>query len=140
MIVVDASLAVKWLLTESGSDAARDVLARNAGRLAAPDLVVIEVAATFVRTANVAKTEASDMELALDSWVKLVDGSALQLFRATSVQIRDAALLAQTLGHPLKDCIYLALARKLDCDFLTCDARFVAKAAMLFPRARLLAV
>jgi predicted nucleic acid-binding protein len=47
-------------------------------------------------------------------------------------------LLAQTLGHTLKDCLYLALARELDCDFLTCDARFVAKAALLSPRARLL--
>jgi predicted nucleic acid-binding protein len=84
MIVIDASLAVKWFLTEAGSSAATKVLDDHACQLAAPDLIVIEVAAAFVRRGNVAKAEAAEMALLLEKWVKLVDSPALQLHRATS--------------------------------------------------------
>ena len=63
MIVVDASLAVKWFLTEAGSDAASAVLAMRARSLAAPDLIIVEVAAALVRRANMDKREADEMRI-----------------------------------------------------------------------------
>ena len=41
-----------------------------------------------------------------------------------------AANLALELGHPLKDCVYLALAMDLDCKLITCDAKFASKASV----------
>jgi predicted nucleic acid-binding protein len=42
------------------------------------------------------------------------------------------------LGHPLKDCIYLALAMEMSCDLITCDARFAEKAKGAWARVRVL--
>ena len=84
------------------------------------------------------KAEAADMDDALDKWTKLLTERAIKLFRLSPARMRDAAILAQSLGHPLKDCIYLGLARELDCDFITCDTRFAAKAALIYPRTRTL--
>ena len=42
--------------------------------------------------------------------------------------IVKAANLAIDIGHPLKDCIYLALAMELGCPLVTCDTKFATKA------------
>jgi predicted nucleic acid-binding protein len=138
MIVVDASLAVKWYLAEADSGGALMILASNRQKIACPDLVVIEVAAAFVRRANMNKAEVPDMDHFLTKWAQLLDEGGLELIQTTSKRMRAAATLAMSLGHPLKDCIYLALAIELDCDFITCDGRFAAKAAELFPRTKML--
>jgi predicted nucleic acid-binding protein len=138
MIVIDASLAVKWFVVEVDSDLAFAFLNSHARHLVAPDLIAIEVASTFVRRANVNKVEARDMEEALDEWAGFLSGTSIELHLATPSSICNAGLLTQTLGHPLKDCVYLGLAIELDCDFVTCDAKFAAKADMIFPRTKLL--
>ena len=68
MIVVDASLAVKWFLPESGSADATLLLQRNLGDISGPDLLGIEVSATLVRGANFAKANRAD---ALKSLAKI---------------------------------------------------------------------
>jgi predicted nucleic acid-binding protein len=50
----------------------------------------------------------------------------------------QAAALALDLGHPLKDCVYLAMAMELGCDLVTCDARFAEKACEAWAGVRLL--
>jgi predicted nucleic acid-binding protein len=46
--------------------------------------------------------------------------------------------LAIDIGHPLKDCVYLVLAMELDCELVTCDARFAKKAKSVWGRVRVL--
>ena len=43
-MIVDASVAVKWLVEENGTAAAGALLASHAGDLRAPDMLMIEVA------------------------------------------------------------------------------------------------
>jgi predicted nucleic acid-binding protein len=138
MIVIDASLAVKWFLVEADSSDANRFLADFAGQIAVPDLIVIEVASALVRRANSIKTEASDIVVLLDKWSALLTQPAIKLYRGTPRGTREAARLAIEMGHPLKDCIYLALARELDSDFVTCDMRFAARAMLMYPRTRTL--
>jgi predicted nucleic acid-binding protein len=52
--------------------------------------------------------------------------------------VAEAAGIALRLGHPLADCLYLALAIELDCDLATCDAKFQARASSAYPRVQLL--
>lgn len=40
------------------------------------------------------------------------------------------------LGHPVKDCLYLALAMELRCDVATRDAKFIARARKIYPAVR----
>jgi predicted nucleic acid-binding protein len=128
MIVVDASLAAKWIFWETDSEEALDFWNTNAGDLGAPDLIALEVASAIVRRANMEKLLAEDMKEALAKWSRLLSGSSIQQFRMTTNRILSSSRMAIDIGHPLKDCIYLLLAMELDCDFVTCDARFAKKA------------
>ena len=43
------------------------------------------------------------------------------------------------LGHPVRDCVYLALAMEFGGELATCDAKFSAKAQTIYPKVKLLA-
>jgi predicted nucleic acid-binding protein len=136
MIIVDASLAAKWIFWEADSEQALDFWNANAGDLGAPDLIAVEVAAAAVRRANMEKLLADDMKEALAAWGRILSGSSLQQFRMTTSRILSASRLAISIGHPLKDCVYLILAMELDCEMVTCDARFAKKAKVVWDRVR----
>jgi predicted nucleic acid-binding protein len=44
--------------------------------------------------------------------------------------------LALSIGHPLKDCLYLALAIELGCELATCDRPLVDNAQSIYPKLR----
>jgi predicted nucleic acid-binding protein len=138
MIIVDASLAAKWIFWEADSVQALDFWNANAGDLGAPDLIALEVAAAAVRRANMEKVLADSMREALTVWGRILSGPSLQQFRMTTSRVLSSSRLAIDIGHPLKDCIYLVLAMELDCELVTCDARFVAKAKTVWDRVRVL--
>jgi predicted nucleic acid-binding protein len=52
----------------------------------------------------------------------MVPGLVLQ--RIGDDPLVRAARLAVTLGHPIRDCIHLALADQLGCALTTCDVGF----------------
>jgi predicted nucleic acid-binding protein len=128
MIVVDASLAAKWIFWEAQSKLALEFWSANAGELAAPDLVALEVATAIVRRANADKALSDAMADALDLWARFLSGVQLQLWRMTPDRVVRSSRLAMMLGHPVKDCVYLDLAMELDCPLYTCDAKFALKA------------
>lgn len=139
MIVVDASLAAKWALWESDTEAALQFLRTYRDELTAPDVMFLEVAGAIVRQANMRKDIAHDMLAALAKWTA-VSGEQIVQARATTLpQLYRAGRLAIELGHPLKDCVYLALALELGCDLATCDVKFRDKAGPYYPQVRLLA-
>ncbi len=138
MIVVDASVAVKWYVFEPLADLAIEFYAENQGNLCAPDIFVVEVIATMVRRANVEKSLRPDTEQSIANFTRLLDSNLVEARRTTAGQMAQAASIAIDLGHPLKDCIYLALAMELDCDLITCDARFADKAKGVWDRVRVL--
>jgi predicted nucleic acid-binding protein len=138
MIVVDASLAAKWIIVEPNSAAALAFLEECADPLVAPDLIAIEVASAIVRRANMDKALGETMRDASARWANLLDAQTITLRRPTSSDILEATNLAIDLGHPLKDSIYLALAMEMGCDLITCDARFAEKAKGVWARVRVL--
>ena len=137
MIVVDASLGVKWFLDELLSEEACVLLVSDE-ELLAPALFQVEVASTLVREANIEKREAKPMRLALDRLEALIASDTVHLIATAPDDVSAAASLAIQIGHPLKDCIYLALAMELGCDLVTADARFAAKAKGIWAGVRVL--
>lgn len=137
-IMVDASLAYKWFVEEDGSDAADALLAPNIGQISVPDIFLVEVAAALVRDANMHKQNAVGRRKALERFFGLVDDQSILAHRIDTAQLAMATNLAIDLGHPLKDCIYLALAMDLRCDLVTCDAKFAAKASTVWSGVRVL--
>ncbi len=138
MIAIDASLAVKWYRAEQFSLEATALFETNAGDLVAPDLFAIEVVSALVRNANAVKASSGTMEQCIAAFAAELELGSIKLIRLTAQSVTDAARLALDLGHPLKDCIYLALAMELGCDLVTCDARFAAKAKGVWAGVRVL--
>jgi predicted nucleic acid-binding protein len=138
VIVFDASLALKWYLDEPGSLAAESALAEREGRIIVPDVFVLEVTGALVRRANVNKAIRRDMEIALSGFLALIDEHVITVDATGTEAMASAAQLALDLGHPLKDCIYLALAMKMGCELLTSDLRLAEKARATWPKIRVL--
>ena len=138
MIVVDASLVVKLFREEAHSELAERIYSERRGDIAAPDLLAIEVTAALIRNANMAKASRPFVEAALAEFSQVLRAATITLHRSNPQQLGLAAQHALDLGHPLKDCIYLALAMELRCDLVTCDTRFAAKAKGVWTQVRVL--
>jgi predicted nucleic acid-binding protein len=132
-LVIDASVALKWVLAEPGQAAADALLDED---LIAPSLWLLEAA-------NALWKRSRRGEISLEE----ANERLSELFNApvTAIPIEDdlveAALLAQRLGHPVYDCLYLALAVREQTQVVTADRRFwaiVQTAPDLAARVRLL--
>jgi len=120
-LVVDASVAVKWVLTESGSDAA---VALHAEEMIAPSFWLVEAANALWRSARVG-------EIAVDEAGAFLQGLLNAPVASLPIEphITAALRLATELNHPIYDCLYLAVALHFDTHVVTADRRFVAAAA-----------
>jgi predicted nucleic acid-binding protein len=117
-LVVDASVAVKWVIEEALRDRALDLLADN--EVIAPDLLLTEVRnalAMRVRRRLTTVAEARAAEAAFRSIPLLIE--------PTSELLEDAFELALRLAHPIYDCLYLALAVRRDLPLATADRRLL---------------
>lgn len=117
MIVVDTSVALKWVLDEPDSDRAREAMDRT---LVAPDVWRVEAANGLrrgVRTGELPPEEALRL-------LKVLDRAPVRDL-PTPPLVPAGLELALTLGHPIYDCLFLALAIEQDCELLTADDSFV---------------
>lgn len=122
-LVVDASVAVRWLFAVSKDEAA-DQLVKSDGPLIAPDLVLVEItnaAWKFVRFEGfdpaAAKTIIAEAAKGFDEIVPVL-------------RLNDHALaIAIELQHAAYDCFYLALAEQRDCQMVTADEKLLARCA-----------
>ena len=120
-IVVDAGVALKWLLPEPDSVEAERV-ASGDHLLIAPTLVIAE-------SCNAVWKRLRRGEVAADH-AQLVVARLPRFFDAL---VADAALapmamkIARALDHPVYDCFYLALAEKEAAALVTADRRLVER-------------
>lgn len=138
MIIVDASLAAKWVLWEADSAAASDFLEANLTQIGAPELLFTEVASAIVRQGNIEKTLGADALQALERWTLAWASRIVAPYPVTPPRLFAAGRLALELGHQIYDCVYLALAMELDCELATCDRQFALKIGRIWRRTRLL--
>jgi predicted nucleic acid-binding protein len=132
VIVVDASIALKWVLTEPGSDAA---IALREDELIAPDLWLAEAANGLWRHVRLGEIT---MPQALQFLQDLIDAPVASVPLESHLPL--ALQLAIDLRHPIYDCLYLAVALHYDTHVVTADRRFAAAALAAYPgRVRLLA-
>ena len=122
-LVVDASVAVKWLTDEDGSELARGLVASGVD-LYAPRLMASEVASALWRKAQRGEIEPGQVgalaALAPDMPLHWSEDETL---------VADAARLALSLGHPVYASLYLALAHRLATTMVTADLRIAEELA-----------
>jgi predicted nucleic acid-binding protein len=123
VLVVDASVAVKCLVVEPGSDLAWTLLEsalRRHDRLVAPDVVLLEVASVIRRAGRRGDLGPGEVQ------------QAIQLLESLPVRVvtvrrlwRPALECALSTGASVYDAAYVALAAGLGVPLVTADAALV---------------
>ncbi len=129
--VIDSSVALKWVLTEQDDTNARllrDESRTNVHQLLAPDVFTTEVAHALTRAERQGRLTPGD---ALTLWTNVMT-TAPQLFPAVQLTPRAIAISSQ-MRIGVYDCLYVALAEREQCEFITADDRLVRNLQPAFP-------
>jgi predicted nucleic acid-binding protein len=118
-LVVDASIAAKWVVQESGTS---EALALRKHALLAPDLLVAECANIFWK--KTVRGEMTPEEASAAA--ALLERADIELAPMRTL-MAPATTWAIRLNHAAYDCVYLALAEREGVAFATADLSFVAK-------------
>ncbi len=122
--VFDASVAVKWLVTDDRL-APPALAARQRYDAAAPRLIQTEVANAlwkYVRLGAVPLDAAVEGVAVLDDVMDLTPDERL---------LERAQRLSAQIDHPIYDCLYLVLARDSGAPLITADRRLAEKSRAL---------
>jgi predicted nucleic acid-binding protein len=119
-LVVDASVAIKWVVAEAGTERA---IALRLHRLIAPDLL-------FAECANVLWRKLQRREITEDEAVIAAQTLEQADFVVVSARryMARAVAIAAALDHPAYDAIYLAVAEAFGLRLVTADDRLIRKA------------
>jgi predicted nucleic acid-binding protein len=117
--VIDASVAVKWVVDEAGT---REALALRRHALAAPDLLIPECANILWKKVRRSELTADEAVLA----ARLLARADVEL-APMRPYLEAATRIAVALDHPAYDCVYLALAEAEGLSFVTADEQLLRK-------------
>lgn len=117
-LVIDASVAVKFLVREHDTDQAR-LLITSPEVLIAPDWLLVEAANTFWKKVKRSELLAVHADRHMDD-LPLFFG---KLFPSSELA-KEALNLAIQLKHSVYDCLYLALALREQTKLVTADKQF----------------
>ncbi|QND54982.1 type II toxin-antitoxin system VapC family toxin (plasmid) [Phyllobacterium sp. 628] len=117
-LIIDASIAIKWVVEEDGTDQALKLRGRY--RFAAPELLVAECANILWKKVQRNELVADEANLG----ARLLQRADIELIGMRGL-MEQATMLAILLGHPAYDCIYIALAQHQKCRFVTADERLL---------------
>jgi predicted nucleic acid-binding protein len=115
-LIVDASVAVKWIVAEPLRDEALELVRQN--DVVVPDLLAVEVRNALVNRVRRRLATAEEARRAASAF------RAIPLIVEPSADRLDEAFdLALAFEHPIDDCIYLALAVVRQFTLVTADRR-----------------
>lgn len=126
MTVVDASVAVKWLIPEPGEMAAKELLATRR-ELVAPALIRLEVAAAVLRAYREARLSEADARDTLGRWQRILDAAFVRLIPDDAL-FSLAVEISVRVRHALPDCLYYAAAQSTRMTLVTSDRAMYGRA------------
>ena len=124
-LIVDASVAVKWLFTEDGTDESRRLLAHRI-RLYAPDFILTEAANVVWKKAR--RGDINDPQPYFEELTSFQDVIAL---RSSQDIVAHASAIAIAIDHPVYDCLYLACAQAEGAPLVTADTKLQRAASTI---------
>ncbi len=122
-LTVDASVVLKWFVTEPLCEEARQLLGVQFD-LHAPDILLAEFANTIWK--KVRRGEILDPQ---PYFVELVSLPYVVAIHPVGDLIERAAQVAVLIDHPVHDCLYLACAELTASVLVTADQQLVNRAA-----------
>lgn len=121
-LTVDASVVVKWYVSEELTETARRLRAHRL-ELHAPDLLLAEFVNVLWKKAR--RQEVPDVTGFLDETPRLQEDVTLHSLPSL---ISRAGRIALVLDHPIYDCLYLACAEETGSPLVTADRRLANQA------------
>ena len=124
VVVVDASLAIKWAILEEDSDKAETLLdewTQAAMTLIAPALFIYEVTNTIYRKVGRTLVTLDEAKQVLEKLLRR--GPILDMPQDAALSLRAMDLAQQFRLPATYDAHYLALAEREVCDYWTADER-----------------
>jgi predicted nucleic acid-binding protein len=115
-LVIDASIALKWVIPEPDSEAAS---ALRHEELIAPSIWIAEAANALWRLVRLNELAADE---AYQRLAELGRGPVASV--AIEPHVDSALRVATEIRHPIYDCLYLAVALHYDSEVVTADRRF----------------
>lgn len=135
-LVVDASVAVKWVLPEEGHEEALLIQEKYQDEeidLIAPYLLISEIANVLWKRERRGDLSAPIVRRCFQQFLQ--DSPILLDSVTTSISALELALAHR---RPFYDCLYLAWALEQRCDLVTADERFFNAMSTTFPCIKLL--
>ena len=117
-MVIDASIGVKWVVPEADSAKAVNLLGES--NLVVPTLFHAEVGNALWKKARRNEIEIEPILPFFRALPDLVQTLSEVPFAGRAVE------MAVELGHPIYDCIYLAIAEAMDDELVTADQSFLS--------------
>ena len=121
ILIVDASVAIKWFVKENLHDEALELLQHH-DRLQAPELIVAELTNVVWKKRlrrEITKGQAQTIVSAIPNYVSILYPIVLDHERALE--------LAVFIEHPAYDCLYLACAERVGGTVVTADRTLLNK-------------
>lgn len=117
MVVLDASVVVKWFIEESSSSLAKgfiDTHVSGESPITAPDLLIYEVS-------NVLLLKAHAPSIKVVHWVEALYDLGINLITPSQESIREIILTADHYRLTVYDAAYVILAKRLGYTLITAD-------------------
>lgn len=125
MLVVDASVAAKWVFKEPDSDRALALVGAMA-TIGAPSIIAAELGNIAWKRVRRGVWGAQDAPASVQFAIGL-----LTVIVPVEELWEDALRLALRIDHPIYDCFYLALAQREQASFVTADTRLAQLASQI---------
>jgi predicted nucleic acid-binding protein len=122
--VIDASVAIKWVVEEEGT--AKAIALRSGARLLAPDQLAVECANILWKKTTRGELTSAEASFAAE----LLEHCDVELIPMRGL-MREAMRIALAISHPAYDCVYVALALANQSRLVTADLRLVRKLGQL---------
>ena len=121
-LVIDANVAIKWVLAEDAAERAA-ALRQQPEEVIAPTLIAAEIGSAMRKRVAAKELSASEAVSAAQIATGLID----RLVPIPELA-RRALEIAIKIKHPIYDCFYVALAEREQVPLVTADEDLIAKA------------
>jgi predicted nucleic acid-binding protein len=132
-VVVDASVAAKWFLSEHDDRLALDILAQTVP--IGPALLLVETISAITRAHRMGALSQQQAESRAHKAFALISSSSVVLISDATLLPR-AIEIAVDIKHAVQDCLYVACAERFGGELVTVDPKLLKRASPQFPFVR----
>ena len=131
MIVIDASIALKWILTEEANQEAAQKILQN--HVKGKDEIVIP-SLLLMEYANILVTKSRLTEAKIKEGLELINEANLRIYSFSKRDLLETSIMARKHKTTFYDMLYAVVAKRNKAILVTADENFIKKTGFKFVR------